>query len=151
MSKFLISKNKIIMYEDYSRQALPSKKYRDLLGSAICVFNSNNQFIIENILLIDDSNYNWYELTDKMSGNLKTAITETITKESNEEISVLFSELVDKRNRIIHSFQITNGDDQILRTKDKDHQQYNITEEYLLEFIQENEKLSTMLHKLRGY
>lgn len=38
------------MYEHYSRQCLPSKKYRELLGSAVCVFNSNNSFIIENIL-----------------------------------------------------------------------------------------------------
>ena len=44
------------MYEEYSRQALPSKRYRELLGSSICVFNSNNQFIIENILSIDSSN-----------------------------------------------------------------------------------------------
>jgi hypothetical protein len=68
------------MYEEYSRQALPPKKYRELLGSAICVFNSNNQFIIENILRIDNSNYNWYELIDKISGNLSKPVMETITK-----------------------------------------------------------------------
>ena len=28
------------MYESYTRQALPSKKYRELIGTAICVFNS---------------------------------------------------------------------------------------------------------------
>ena len=33
------------MYEGYSRQALPQKKYRELLGSSLCVFNSNNQFV----------------------------------------------------------------------------------------------------------
>ena len=27
------------MYESYTRQALPSKKYRELIGTAICVFN----------------------------------------------------------------------------------------------------------------
>lgn len=41
------------MYEDYTRQSLPSKEYRELLGSALCVFNSNNAFIIENILRED--------------------------------------------------------------------------------------------------
>lgn len=41
------------MYESYSRQALPRAKYRGLLGSAICVFNSNNDFIVENILNYD--------------------------------------------------------------------------------------------------
>lgn len=52
------------MSENYTRQALPSRSYRELLGSAVCVFNSNNQFI-ENILL----NYNWYELIEMTSGN----------------------------------------------------------------------------------
>ena len=52
------------MYEDYSRQSLPSRKYRELLGSSICVFNSNNQFIIENILKTDNENYDWYKLTE---------------------------------------------------------------------------------------
>jgi hypothetical protein len=139
------------MYEDYSRQSLPSRRYREILGSAICVFNSNNQFIIENILRVDSSNHNWYQLIDKTSGQLKKPIAETITKNSDEKISSLFSILVSKRNRIIHSFQITYENEQILRTKDKSHKQFNITEEYLLEFIQENETLSTMLHKFRGH
>ena len=139
------------MYEDYSRQSLPSKRYRELLGSAICVFNSNNQFVIENILRVDNSKYNWYELIDKTSGQLSKPITETITKNSDEEISSLFSILVSKRNRIIHSFQITYKDEQILRTKDKNHKQFNISEEYLLEFIRGNEDLSSRLHKFRGH
>lgn len=139
------------MYEEYSRQALPSKKYRELLGSAICVFNSNNQFIIENILRVDNSNYNWHELIDKTSGKLSKPVKETITEKSGTRISCLFSELICKRNRIVHSFQITENNEQILRTKDDKHKQYNITEEYLLEFIKENDTLSTMLHNLRGF
>jgi hypothetical protein len=51
------------MYEAYTRQSLPSKKYRELLGSALCVFNSNNSFMIENIIRIDSAN-DWYELID---------------------------------------------------------------------------------------
>ena len=66
------------MYEEYSGQALPSKRYRELVGSAICVFNSNNQFIIENILNIDNSNYNWHQLIDVTSGELLAPIKETI-------------------------------------------------------------------------
>lgn len=38
------------MYESYTRQSLPTKKYRELLGSAMCVFCSNNAFLIENII-----------------------------------------------------------------------------------------------------
>lgn len=41
------------MHELYTKQSLPDKEYRALLGSALCVFNSNNAFIIENILRID--------------------------------------------------------------------------------------------------
>lgn len=141
------------MYEDYSRQALPSKRYRELLGAAVCVFNSNNQFVIENILRNDDnSNYNWYELIDATSGELSKPIKETITKKTDTKIANSFSELVSRRNRIIHSFQITDeNNDQILCTKDKNHNQYIITEEFLLAFIKDNESLSTMLHEFRGY
>lgn len=139
------------MYEEYSRQALPPKRYRELLGSAICVFNSNNQFIIENILKIDDSKYNWYELIDKTSGQLSNAIKDTVTKNSDTKIADLFSLLVLKRNRIIHSFQATVNDEQILATKTKNNDQFIITEVYLLEFIKENENLQSMLYKFRGY
>jgi hypothetical protein len=139
------------MYEEYSRQALPSKRYRELLSSAICVFNSNNQFVIEHILRIDDSNYNWYELIDKTSGELSQPVKETITKNFDTKIAVLFSSIIGKRNRIFHSFQITENNEQVLRTKTKNNEQFTITESYLLEFIKDNEDLSSMLHKLRGH
>jgi|SRR5690606_12201862 len=139
------------MYEQYSRQVLPSKYYRELLGSAISVFNSNNQFVIENILRIDNLNFNWYDLIDKTSGQLNDPIKNTITENSNDEIAVIFKNLVDKRNRIIHSFQITHQEKQILATKDRNQNQFIITEEYLLDFIKENELLSSKLHELRGH
>lgn len=141
------------MYENYTRQSLPAKEYRELLGSAICVFNSNNSFIIENVLREDGGrNYNWYDLIDKTSGQLKAAINDTITTKAGSEIAQIFSDLVDKRNRIIHSFQITNDDKkQILATKDKRHNQFVITKEYLLDFIKANEVLSDKLYTFRGY
>lgn len=141
------------MYENYTRQSLPTKEYRELLGSAICVFNSNNSFIIENILREDEGrNYSWYDLIDKTSGQLKAAINDTITTKAGSEIAQIFSDLVDKRNRIIHSFQITNDDkEQILPTKDKQHNQFVITKEYLLDFIKGNEVLSDKLYTFRGY
>ena len=93
------------MYEEYSKQVLPSKKYRELLGSALCVFNSNNSFIIENILRVDNEHYNWFDLIDKTSGNLLSVIDETITSVTqNNKISIMFNELVNTRNRIVHSF-----------------------------------------------
>lgn len=143
------------MYESYTRQALPSKNYRELLGTALCVFNANNSFIIENILRTNNDNYDWYKLIDKESGKLDKYIKETITKNSNNEIEKLFIEIVEKRNRIIHSYQITdqNGE-QILATKTRQKdgsKQFNITEKYLLEFIELNQKLSSSLHDYRGY
>ncbi|CNH03030.1 selenium binding protein [Providencia huaxiensis] len=147
------------MYEVFSRQSLPSKKYRELVGTAVCVFNSNNGFIIENILREDDDEiYNWYALIDKTSGQLKIPIKETISKKSDDTIATLFEELVIIRNRIMHSFRITapegissDNDNQMLATKYKDGNQVIITEEYLLDFIKKNEELSSKLHEFRGF
>lgn len=141
------------MYEKYSRQSLPGKEYRELLGSAVCVFNSNNSFIIENILKNDtESIYAWHKLIDEMSGRLLEPMRKTISIVSDDAIADKFDRLIETRNRIIHSFQITNKDgSQKLATKDKNHKQWVISKKYLLNFIKENEELSDMLHKFRGY
>ena len=71
-------REKDTMYEPYTRQALPDRHYRELIGSALCVFNSNNAFIIENILRNDLSGTrSWHGLIDKQSGNLKPEIRNT--------------------------------------------------------------------------
>lgn len=141
------------MYESYTRQALPPKEYRELLGTALCVFNSNNAFIIENILHTDKVNYNWYELIDKESGKLNKVIVATIVVNGGQAIADLFSDLVERRNRIIHSFQITNDDgEQILATKTKvkdGNKQFIITKEYLMQFIKDNESLCLLLYDYR--
>lgn len=141
------------MYESYTRQALPPKEYRELLGTALCVFNSNNSFIIENILHTDKVNYNWYELIDKESGKLNKVIVATIVLNGGQAIADLFSDLVERRNRIIHSFQITNDDgEQILATKTKvkdGNKQFIITKEYLMQFIKDNESLCLLLYDYR--
>lgn len=141
------------MYEEYSKQSLPNRKYRELLGSSLCVFNSNNAFIIENILRIDNDKYNWSDLIDKTSGNLVPIVEKTISKVTkNNVISTMFSDLVNTRNRIIHSFQITDEvGNQLLATKERNGTQYRITEEELFIFIKKNELLSSELHKFRGY
>lgn len=146
------------MYEDYSRQSLPSKKYRELLGSAVCVFNSNNAFIIENILKNDHRNeYSWHNLIDHTSGRLKKPIEKTITRQSNSVIAKAFDEIVEIRNRIMHSFQVTSyeeSDDvngQILATKYKDGTQEIVTINFLLDFIKKNEDLAVRLDDFRGY
>lgn len=140
------------MYEEYTKQALPEKDYRELLGSAICVFNSNNNFIIENILRAQtDDTYDWFTLIDKESGQLKPAVKKII---NNDEIYSLFEDIVAMRNRIIHSYQITDSksNEQILCTKTRspENKQFHITREYLMEFIKKNESLSSLLYKFRG-
>lgn len=144
-----------MMYENYTRQSLPTKEYRELLGSALCVFSSNNGFIIENIIKTNVS-FDWYELIDKESGLLRKAISETISKKcKNTDIEDLFLEIVNMRNRIIHGFRITskNGE-QVLATKTRKKEgnvQFEITNEYLMDFIKKNEQLNYLLHQYRGY
>lgn len=143
------------MYENYTKQSLPSKEYRELLGSAICVFNSNNGFMIENIINTDNAQ-EWYELIDKESGKLQSIISATIsTNTGNSDIEDLFMEIVNMRNRIIHGFRITSEDgEQILATKTRikdGNKQFKITKEYLYDFIRKNDMLSDMLHAYRGY
>lgn len=149
------------MYENYTRQSLAEKEYRELLGTAIYVFNSNNGFIIENILRADENKeYDWYMLMDKTSGKLEDPIKNTIIKEFEKQhnttlgkdISTLFVSLVETRNRIIHSFAITDkSEGQILQTKEKKtHKQFPITTDLLMKFIKDNEKLALKLHEFRG-
>lgn len=142
------------MYENYTRQSLPERDYRELLGTALCVFNANNQFIIENILKISGDQHNWWELMDKTSGSiLHKVMIEQYGDIVPENIIELFNILVKKRDRIVHSFQTTysmDTEEQILATKDpKTDEQFIITREYMKDFIKENDKLNDMLYKLR--
>ena len=120
------------MYETYSKQSLPEKEYRELLGTALCVFSSNNGFLIENIIRTNVSPASWYDLIDKTSGQLKKHLSSTISKKSgNKDIENLFLEIVEMRNRIIHGFRITSKEgEQILATKERKengHLQFEIT------------------------
>ena len=133
--------------------SLPSAEYIELLGTAMCCFTSNNGFIIENIINTDNS-YDWFSLTDLESGKLIKRINKTITMKSNSTlIEDSFTEIVDMRNRIIHSFRITseNGE-QVLATKTKiedGNVQFEITKAYLIDFLHKNEELSNLLYEYR--
>lgn len=141
------------MSKQCTKQSLPPPGYRELLGTAICAFNSNNVFVVENILRTDNTTNNWYDLVDLTSGVLRRKINDTISKRAGNDIAELFSELVEMRNRIIHSFQITaeNGE-QMLATKTRKedgNRQFRITEDYLMDFIHKNEILSDKLYEYR--
>lgn len=126
---------------------LPTDKYVRLLGTSMSVFAYNNGLVIEN-LVNSNPKYNWYDLTDKESGQLKKAVSMVM----GPEIGNMFSNVVDMRNRIIHSFRVTSKGNQILATKDRKTQdQFDITEEYMYEFIKKNNELCYMLTDFRGY
>ncbi|WP_449187437.1 hypothetical protein [Veillonella sp.] len=135
-----------------TRIPLPKDQYVYLLGMAISVFIYNNGFIIENIINTDKS-YSWYDLIDKESDRLNSLIAQTITKNAGSEIADLFSEILYMRNRIIHSFRCTlPNEEQILATKDRvTNQQFYIDEQFLINFVELNNKLSYLLHEYRGY
>lgn len=146
------------MYENYTRQSLPDDDYRELLGSAISVFNSNNAFIIENILKISGDQHNWWELIDRTSGNiLHKVMQEQYSNIIPENIISFFSELVEQRDRIIHSFQITGPEpnpnqEQLLATKVRGSgEQFIIKRKHLLNFIQKNQELSDLLYDFRKH
>ena len=107
------------MYEGYTNQSLPSREYRALLGAALCAFNSSNAFAIEIVLRISgEENGSWLQLTDRPSDSLGKVVREVIEPKCGLAIPDLFSDLVNDRNRIAHSFQITWGrGEQILATK----------------------------------
>lgn len=144
-----------------TKQSMPTENYRLLLGTALCAFNGNIGFIIENILrLSDDKETTWSDLLDASYKTLKAIVAEKIDDNSEIDISKLFEKICDMRHRIIHSFRITDKDGtQILRTKTKKDkkdenkpvEQFDITEKYLEDFIELNGILSSLLHELRGY
>ena len=139
----------------YTKQSLPKDDYLLLLGIALSVFSSNMCFIIENIIKTDIK-YDWYELVDKQSGALKSYIEETITKKSGKsDISKLFLKIVEMRNRIIHGFRITSkSGEQILATKTlkrDGNMQFEITRDYLVDFIKKNDELCDLLYDYREY
>ena len=110
----------------------------------------------ETILRLDISGkYDWYHLMDLESGRLRPSVHNVISTQCGSDVEDLFLDLIERRNRIIHSYRITNSSgQQVLATKTmiKDgNAQFEITEDYLLEFIKLNDKLSSMLHNLRGY
>lgn len=145
------------MYEEYTRMSLPDRDYRLLLASAIYTFNTNNEEMVKFLMKYGNlDEKEWYRLMDCESGRLKEKICKLISPEQCKninEISDFFGILVEKRNRIIHSFPVTsNSGEQILRTKEKisaGNNQYDITKEKLLKFIKQNQMMSDIFQKLK--
>ena len=79
-----------------------------LIGSSLCVFNSNNSFIIENILRNNEWEYNCCDLIDRTFERLHKVIEDAI-EEIESRNKNLFKEIVSMRDRIVHSLQIMDS------------------------------------------
>lgn len=139
------------MYDnELTNMALPDdREFIYHLGVAVSVFIEVNGFVIENILLTDQTN-SWSDLIDKESGKLLPHIKDTITKNSNTKIAKLFEECIKKRNRILHGFRGTkNNELQVIYTKYRDGRQDEIDDAFLIDFINSCNKLNDALEKYR--
>ena len=143
-------------YRSMTKISLPDSEYLFLLGISVSVFSSNVGFIIENLGYTSEP-MTWYKLTDLEAGRLRPKVKKYIAENFNEEIYDLYKSIVERRNRIIHGFRITSKENkQVLATKTKDkdnnkdgNKQFEITIEYLVEFIELNSKLSKLLDEFR--
>lgn len=141
--------------EILTKQSITDEEFLYLLGVCQWVFNSNCSFIIE---MIDkehhnNSNESWAKLIEMTAGRLKDykLYIETIL---GKQIYNMFSELVDERNCIIHSFPTGEKvDDYYIPVYRNDSKKIyvKVDKEYLIKFIKKNEELSTTLHKFRTY
>lgn len=142
------------MKSGLTRQSLPDRDYLELLGAALCVYNSNFGFLIENIRHTDPTR-EWRDLVDKPAGGLLTIVKEVISKRSgNNEIADLFKNLSERRHRIIHSLRATSRvNKQTLYTKEMEKnggEQFEITVRYLEDFVSDNSVLAGLLDEYRN-
>jgi len=138
-----------------TKQSLTEKEYLYLLGVSQWVFNSNCHFIIE---MIDNEHHNnsqtsWFEFLELTAGQIKNH-GGLVQKVLGGDIFKLFSDLVDRRNTIIHCFPSGKKEDGYyvpVYRKSKESPCKKITKEFLREFIQDNEELSSLIYKKRGF
>lgn len=101
----------------------------------------------------NNSDERWIDLIELTAGWLLNYKDKIITI-LGEEIYNLFSELVDKRNSIIHSIPTGEKVDNYVipvYRNDSKHKYVRINKKYLIDFIKKNEKLSSLIHSFRGY
>ena len=143
---------------DLTNQSLSSDEYLELLGISNWVFQSNVAFIIEMIDMEhhDHSKASWFELVEATSGQLKSRHEDKIRNCIGSEAFVLFADLVKRRNQIVHSLPtgvLYNEHPIMIYRSPRKHasKSIEITDEILKKFISDNNKLSCLIHKARGY
>ena len=146
-----------------TRIALPEDdNYIYRLGVALYGFASINSFMIEIICHID-CNEDQTSLSNKMSGKILEIFRKKLIAmkaegqfpefyETMENTADLFQKLNLQRSDFVHSYPITNKDNQQIlhRRKDVDNKYFQVDNDFLDEFIGELEVVSDGLYKIRA-
>lgn len=141
--------------KNLTRQSLSDDELLYLIGVSQWVFNSNLHFIIE---MIDKEHHNnseesWFDLIELTAGKLKGDHKDLILSVLGSEIYDLFADIKEKRDAIVHSFPTGKKVDGYcipVYRNDTKGKRVEIDKEYLKEFIKQNEKLSSLVYKIRG-
>ena len=155
-----------IEIDDRLKGILPDDDYVYLLGASLFVFNRFLQFMMD--LLWHDPNAvkTWYELMDTPSKTIVNRLDAFICrtygvkdKEKKEHAANELINLVERRNRIVHAFAVTDKGKQVLRTKtrhnlpdpEKRDQQFPVTREFMRDFISDVKDMDYKLNDFREY
>lgn len=138
-----------------TRQSTSDDEFLYLLGVCQWVFNSNCNFVIE---MIDKEHHNnsdeaWCKLIELTAGQLLNYKNKIITI-LGTEIYNLFSDVLEERNIIIHSFPTGEKVDNYvipIYRNDSKNKYIRIDKKLLVNFIEKNEKLSDLIYRFRGY
>ena len=154
---------------DRTEGILPKDDYTYLLGASLFVFDRITAFVVENLGYTGlTEECDWYQLTDAGQRKYVNLIREYIDRELDTDIADQFSRLLDERNRIVHGFPVTIGEEeddsreQVLDTKTKHNEndpanrdkQHIITREEMQQFISDcmdlNIQFLLVRERLRG-
>lgn len=133
------------------QMSVPDDEYIFEYGKSQIMFESVLGLLIDLNRKWRSADNVWFELVDLEAGPV-TKKSEQIFKNNNASRELQhFSELRAKRNRIAHAFRIKNEKgEQSMQTRDrKTGDQFEITEQYLNNFMQECNDVYTELDKLR--
>ena len=135
-----------------TRQSTTDDDLLCLLGISQWVFNSNCGFIME---MIDkehhgNSEESWFSFLGLTAGKLKN-YKNLMYEVLGDEIYNLFSDFVTKRNAIAHSLPTGKKVDGYAISIYRNDVTIEIDKPYLLDFIQQNEKLCDLIYAKRGY
>lgn len=153
---------KILSIKKQTRLALPEDDtYLYRLGVALYGFNSINSFMIEIICHIDDKQ-NQTKLFELESGKVLDKFRKTLSYVKKNKLfpamysdmsktANLFENLNTERSDFIHSYPITNKkNEQILhRRKDSKKKYFEVSNDFLDNFISRLHDVSSLLNKIR--